>query len=479
MIASVTPPSFARFCAPALLALFGLAASPALAQTAPDPVSREIVQPLPPQAAADLAAALKRLGANPSDGDALVQAGWSALKLNNVESATGFFSRAQELPATKGDALAGLAAVQVERKHPVEALKLFDEADQFGAKLGVHASERALAYDLVGDNARAQQFYRASLAAAPDDEITRRLALSQAIGGDQAAADATLLPQLQHRDLAAYRTRAFALAALGKTEEAVSIANAVMSASLAGRIAPYLRYMPKLTRAQQAAAGIFGHFPEADAIGHDDPRIAEYTAAAQPAGAKLASIDARLTPSGKTLGEKPPAKAAPLPAPAPAPAPAPVTAPAPAPAKAAAAQATPAAPPAGASVVLAKGELPPLKPAEAPRPAAQPGWELPPAKPSISQASPAQTAAAQKPPVQTPPVPAPPVQTPTGSSGPGSSGPGAGRSGQCVACSAGGRGQPARSGASVGSLCRFQPRAWQDRARAGSGRCDGDQAAAR
>lgn len=261
-----------------------------------------VVQPLPPQAASELSVALKQLGRNSSDGPALIAAGWASLKLDNIDAATGFFTRATNVPAVLGDAKAGLAAVQVNRKHPVDAIKLFDEAEMLGAQLGTHASERGLAYDLVGDNARAQELYRQALAAGKDDETIRRLALSQAIGGDPVTSEATLLPLLQHRDLAAYRTRAFALAAQGRIEEAVAIADAVMSPSLASRIAPYLRHMPKLTRAQQAAAANFGHFPDAGSIGQDDPRIAEYTALAKAPAAPGPAIGARLTPSGAPFG---------------------------------------------------------------------------------------------------------------------------------------------------------------------------------
>ena len=283
----------------------GLAA-PAIAQTAPLPsVSREVVQPLPPQAAADLSDALKKLSGNGQDGDALLKAGWASLELDNTDAAIGFFARAEAVPSSAAEAKAGLGAVLVARKRPVEAIQYFDEAAAAGAKLGVRVAQRGLAYDLVGDNAHAQQYYREALAVKPSDEVTRWLALSQAIGGDQNGSETTLLPLLQHSDLAAYRTRAFALAALGKTEDAVAIANAVMPPSLASRIGPYLRYMPKLTKAQQAAAGIFGHFPEADAIGRDDPRIAEYASGARPVAVASAALDARLTPAGAPLGEAP------------------------------------------------------------------------------------------------------------------------------------------------------------------------------
>ncbi|HEX7711909.1 MAG TPA: SPOR domain-containing protein [Sphingomonadaceae bacterium] len=295
-------PRAARYVA--LLAIsFG---APALAQQrdvlVPVGTSHEVVQPLPPKGTSDLDDALKRLAADPRDSAALIQAGDASLKLNDVDAAIGFYTRAEALGASGGEAKAGLAAAQVYKKMPVEALRLFDEAERAGVSRTVHASDHGLAYDLVGDNAHAQEYYRLALQQYADDETTRRLALSEAIGGDQAASERTLLPLLQHRDLASYRTRAFALAALGKADEAVSIADTMMPAALAGRIAPYLRYMPRLTRAQQAAAANFGHFPEANAIGRDDARIAAYAARSKVATAGPTTGDQRLVPTGAPLG---------------------------------------------------------------------------------------------------------------------------------------------------------------------------------
>jgi hypothetical protein len=70
--------------------------------------------------------------------------------------------------------------------------------------------------------------------------------------------------------------------------------------------------MPKLTRAQQAAAATFGHFPAADAIGRDDPRIAAYAANARTAPVASVVGDQRLVPTGAPLGSA--AKSSPPPA---------------------------------------------------------------------------------------------------------------------------------------------------------------------
>jgi hypothetical protein len=93
------------------------------------------------------------------------------------------------------------------------------------------------------------------------------------------------------------------MAILGRTEEAVRITNTILPPNLAAQVAPYMRYMPQLTPAQQAAAVNLGAFPRASEIGRDDPRIAAYsrTLASRP---QVASADAALIPKGEPLGAK-------------------------------------------------------------------------------------------------------------------------------------------------------------------------------
>ena len=83
-----------------------------------------------------------------------------------------------------------------------------------------------------------------------------------------------------------------------------------MPRDLASRITPYLSYMPKLTRAQQAAAGNLGAFPRAAQIGRDDPRFAQYAGASNTPGAQ-GGADSRLAPAGQPLGPKKQAAPAP------------------------------------------------------------------------------------------------------------------------------------------------------------------------
>ncbi|HEY8604669.1 SPOR domain-containing protein [Tsuneonella suprasediminis] len=294
-------PAFARVSASmaALLPLV-LASAPAAAQSHP------VVQPLPPAATGDLTDALARLARNGSDFNALIDAGNASLELDDIDAAVGFFGRADELRPGDARVKAGLATAALRSDRPLDAITQFDQAVSAGVDPVSVASDRGLAYDLVGDNASAQAQYRLALSRRADDDTVRRLALSLAISGDKDGFEKTLLPLLQKRDFGAYRVRAMGLAILGRKDEAKSIAEAVMPRDLAAQMLPYLDYMPRLTRAQQAAAANLGKFPRAAQIGRDDPRFAQYSPpASQPKVASAAgSVDSRLAPAGQPLGPR-------------------------------------------------------------------------------------------------------------------------------------------------------------------------------
>jgi Flp pilus assembly protein TadD len=249
----------------------------------------------------NLNAALTRLGRNPRDGQALIDAGQAALAIGDVDAAVGFFNRADQVTPGNSTVKLGLARALVRKGNPFDAIPLFEVAERSGPLGTAAALDRGLAYDLVADNASAQRSYRQALAAGPSDEATRRLAISLAITGDKRGSATTLSPLLTRQDKGAWRARAFALAILGQADEAISIVNGTLPASLASGIAPYMRYMPRLTPAQQAAAANFGQFPRASEIGQDDPRIARYATTGSRRTA-LASADGGLIPRGEPLG---------------------------------------------------------------------------------------------------------------------------------------------------------------------------------
>ena len=263
-----------------------------------DEVSSPVVQQIPAQGSMKLNAALGRLGRNPRDVPALIDAGIAALEMGDVDAAVGFYRRADTLSPGNSQVKAGLAGAYVRNGDPFTAIPLFAEAAVSGPIQPMLLAERGLAYDLVGDNETAQRYYRESLASGPNDEATRRLALSQAISGDRRGMETTLAPLLQRQDKAAWRIRAFSFAILGLADEAEAIARSIMPADLAAAITPYLRYMARLTPAQQAAAANSGQFPRAAEIGLDDPRVANYSRPRR----NLAAADRALVPAGQPLG---------------------------------------------------------------------------------------------------------------------------------------------------------------------------------
>jgi tetratricopeptide (TPR) repeat protein len=277
----------------------GLAWAPAAAAQGAPVVSRPVVQQLPGADSKRLASALATLGRNPRDVAALIEAGDAARGMQDFEAAAGFYRRADEISPGNARVKAGLGSSFALSGDPVSAIPLFDAAEKAGATPALISADRGLAYDLVGDNAAAQRHYALALATstgAAGDELRTRLAVSQAISGQGDAAYATLLPLLNKQDKPGWRTRAFTLAIAGDTGEAVDVAQKILPAPLADNIAPYLRYMPRLTKAQQAAAANLGRFPRASEVGRDDARIAAY------APPRSSAAGSGLIPKGEPLG---------------------------------------------------------------------------------------------------------------------------------------------------------------------------------
>ncbi|MEE4288116.1 MAG: tetratricopeptide repeat protein [Erythrobacter sp.] len=304
-----TTHSISRF--PAALAVLTLAVGLAI----PAPLgaqvmtSRPVTQPLPAQDTQRLNRALVELAKQPRNLAALLEAGDAALGVGDLDAALGFFTTARDVEPEEHRALLGLARVYLRAGRPTAALPLFTEAEEAGASLRAVRSDKALAFDMVGDQARAQRLYNQLLVSSPnDDEARRRLAVSYAISNNLAGFEATLRPLVDRRDFAAFRARAFGLAIMGEQNRAAAITDAVMPRELAAKVTPYLEFMPRLTPSQQAAAASLGIFPKAAEIGRDTPEIAAWektpSSIASASGAKGA--DRLLEPSGPPLGTRAP-----------------------------------------------------------------------------------------------------------------------------------------------------------------------------
>ncbi|MDK2767081.1 MAG: SPOR domain-containing protein [Sphingomonas sp.] len=269
---------------------------------APRAAAQEVAPPPTPNADR-LAEQMRILATDPRNVPALLAAGELSARLNDPAAAAGFFARAQALAPGNPRVAAGQAMVMVRSERPGEALRLFALAERGGVAMTPYASDRALAYDLIGAQAHAQLEHRIAMAQGGDDETARRYAYSLGISGRTDEAMKILDPLLRRSDRAAWRARAFILAMNGDAAGADRIAASMMG-GVGTALAPFFRRLPALAPADKAFAVHFGELRRtpsriADAqVAPPLPTIAPVQVAAAPppppppraAGSEFASI---------------------------------------------------------------------------------------------------------------------------------------------------------------------------------------------
>lgn len=267
----------------AATAALPLSTAPVLAQTASAPspaLDAETAMRLDAQR--QLTEALSRIAADGSDWFALSQAGRAALALGDARAATGFLARAEALAPQDPVIKAALGAAMVQLEDAEAAMRYFDAAVAAGGLDRTYIGDRGLAFDLLGDQRRAQADYAVAEREAPSAEVTRRHAISLGISGEADRAVQMLGPLLRAQDRAAWRSRAMIVAMNGRPDEARQIARTTMPVELAQAIEPYWVLLDRLTPAQLAAASHFGRFPDYAEVERQPSRSAARLAAAAP-----------------------------------------------------------------------------------------------------------------------------------------------------------------------------------------------------
>ena len=255
-----------------------VAAGPACAQGSYSPYNET--------ASTALARYVRTLASDPTDFQSLIGAGKAALELGDAQAAGGFFARADDVNPNSPLPQAGMGAVSVANGDPQGALPYFQRAQQLGLPVASFACDRGLAYDLLGQQARAQADYRVALNGSDRDEARRRLALSLAISGDRTSALQTLAPLSAKGDSGVPRVRAFIFALTGDSSSAMNAINAAMPGSWT-RVAPFVQRLPALTAGQRAAAVNLGIFP-------DNGETSYASAAPRASADRLADLEALL-----------------------------------------------------------------------------------------------------------------------------------------------------------------------------------------
>ncbi|WP_093399595.1 tetratricopeptide repeat protein [Sphingomonas sp. OK281] len=230
-----------------------LAAVPAAAS------AQAVVQAIPGTTDADkLGDVMRQLASNPRNIDALIKAGDLSMGLGDLSGAAALFARAEKVNPRDGRAKAGMASILVRSERPGEALRYYAQAEGLGLDPRNFAADRGLAYDLIGQQDRAQRDYRVALRDAPDDETIRRYALSLGISGKPELAIQQLNPLLVKSDRGAWRSRAFILAMNGDVAGAEKIATTMMPSGTAQGLQPFFQRLPNLPASDRAFAVHFG-----------------------------------------------------------------------------------------------------------------------------------------------------------------------------------------------------------------------------
>ncbi len=270
---------------------FAIAGGASVRAQAP-PVATVQTMPRPTPDADALANAMRRLADNPRDVDALLTAGELSLKVGDPSGAASLFKRAEQVDPANGRVRAGMASILVRSERPGEALRYFNQAEGFGFDPRRFASDRGLAYDLIGQQERAQRDYRLALKADPDDDETiRRYALSLGISGKQDAALAQIDTLLRKSDRGAWRARAFILAMNGDVAGATKIATSMIP-GIAKGLQPFFIRLPTLDAVDRAFAVNFGEVsptPERLADARLTPALAPLALEPRPATALAAT----------------------------------------------------------------------------------------------------------------------------------------------------------------------------------------------
>jgi Flp pilus assembly protein TadD len=267
--------------------------------------------------AAALARYVRALADDPKDFNALIGAGRAALMLGDTEAAAGFFARADDVDPRSPAPQEGMGAVSVANGDAKAALPYFRRAEQLGATQAMLGCDRGLAYDMLGEQAKARADYRAALSGADADEARRRLALSFAVSGNKAEALAAIAPLAAKGDSTTARVRAFVLALTGDPNGAMAAVDAAMPGSWT-RVAPFLQRLASLPAGQKAAAVNLGIFPDSNGTAYASAApthaVPSTVAMSENVGTdRLAGIDALLNdPSAPPAPTQPAWQQAPL-----------------------------------------------------------------------------------------------------------------------------------------------------------------------
>jgi Flp pilus assembly protein TadD len=201
---------------------------------------------------------------SPTDPRPLVHLGQTLAKLGSASGAAQAFNAALRLDGTNTEALRGLGTALLNTGEPDAAIAQYEKALDQGEDYRLY-NGIAVAYDMLGDHASAQTYYRTALQLSPDNlEVTNNLALSLALEGRYQEA-IPLLQQVTADPLAMPRYRqnlAFVYGLAGERDRARQLAERDLDPATVERNMTYFDVLKGMGDDRTMASALGVHYAD-------------------------------------------------------------------------------------------------------------------------------------------------------------------------------------------------------------------------
>jgi Flp pilus assembly protein TadD len=201
---------------------------------------------------------------NPTDPHALIMLGQTLAKLGSASGAAEAYRAALQLDGTNAEALRGLGTAFLNVGQPDAAIAQYEKALDAGEDYRLY-NGIAVAYDMLGDHASAQTYYRTALQLSPGNlELNNNLALSLALEGrykeaipllEQATADPMATPRYR-------QNLAFVYGLAGERDRARQLAEHDLDAATVERNMTYFEVLKGLGDDRTMASALGAHYAD-------------------------------------------------------------------------------------------------------------------------------------------------------------------------------------------------------------------------
>lgn len=201
---------------------------------------------------------------NPTDPQPLMQLGQTLAKLGSPAAAAEAYRAALQLDGTNAEALRGLGTAYLNTGQPEAAVAQYEKALDTGEDYRLY-NGIAVAYDMLGDHASAQTYYKTALQLSPGNlEVNNNLGLSLALEGRYQEAIA-LLQRTSNDPMATARYRqnlALVYGLAGDREQAQELAERDLDPATVQRNMTYFNVLKGMGDDRTIASALGAHYAD-------------------------------------------------------------------------------------------------------------------------------------------------------------------------------------------------------------------------